>query len=80
MFSCELEVGAATKVPCSVIYAGPFPFSEPETIAIKSFVQHRIPQLQVYISLHAYGQLWLAPWGYTVKKPDNFIEQVSLEF
>lgn len=72
-----LETGATTRLPCSVIYAGPYPFSEPETIAMKSYLQYKIPDLKVYISLHSYGQFWLAPWGYTAAKPNNFLEQVN---
>jgi len=44
------------------IYRGQSVFSEPETQAIRDFVQqHRIIAA---ISYHSYGRLWLFPWQY----------------
>lgn len=47
----------------SYVYRGPSPFSEPETQAIRDFVNQR--NLQVLISYHNYSQVILYPWGYT---------------
>uniref|UniRef100_A0A1I8EX10 Peptidase_M14 domain-containing protein n=1 Tax=Wuchereria bancrofti TaxID=6293 RepID=A0A1I8EX10_WUCBA len=30
---------------------------------------------EVYVSLHSYGQLFLAPWGYTNDRPNNYYDQ-----
>lgn len=45
-------------------YMGPTPFSEPETLAIKTFVeqQHNINTL---LSFHTYSELILYPWGHS---------------
>jgi murein tripeptide amidase MpaA len=67
------EVGASDN-PCSEIYAGPRAFSEPETRAIAEFINSRRGQLKIYMALHCYSQLWLTPWGYTHKLPDNYAD------
>uniref|UniRef100_A0AC34QNM8 Peptidase M14 carboxypeptidase A domain-containing protein n=1 Tax=Panagrolaimus sp. JU765 TaxID=591449 RepID=A0AC34QNM8_9BILA len=69
------EIGA-NRSPCSNIYAGAIPFSEPEVIAMKKFIENEVKDLKIYISLHSYGQLFLSPWGYTQDKPDNHDDQM----
>ncbi|VDM39618.1 unnamed protein product [Toxocara canis] len=68
------EAGA-NRSPCSNIYAGASPFSEVEVAGIRDFITWQIPDLKIYVSLHSYGQLFLAPWGYTNDKPDNYYDQ-----
>ncbi|XP_059054249.1 carboxypeptidase A2-like isoform X2 [Achroia grisella] len=46
---------------CADNYAGPHPFSEPETKAVAEFLAERKGQIKAYISLHAYSQAWLVP-------------------
>ena len=44
-------------------YAGPHPFSEPETQALQAFIAtHK--NIKVFISYHSYGKLILYPWGW----------------
>jgi hypothetical protein len=47
----------------SEIYRGPASFSEPETQAVRNFLQQR--QTRALISYHNFSQLVLYPWGYT---------------
>ncbi|GMT13713.1 hypothetical protein PFISCL1PPCAC_5010, partial [Pristionchus fissidentatus] len=49
------EAGA-NRSPCSNIYQGAHPFSEPEIAGLKNFLTFEIPDLTIYISLHSYGQ------------------------
>ncbi|ELT88949.1 hypothetical protein CAPTEDRAFT_180996 [Capitella teleta] len=62
--------------PCSENYHGLQPFSEPETQAISQFVLSLGDRLLVYLSLHSYGQYWLAPWGYTYRVPDDYLDML----
>ncbi|VDL77201.1 unnamed protein product [Nippostrongylus brasiliensis] len=68
------EAGA-NRSPCSNIYAGSRPFSEPEIVGLRDLVTWQIPNLVIYASLHSYGQLLLSPWGYTQARPDNYFDQ-----
>uniref|UniRef100_A0A0N5AUE8 Peptidase_M14 domain-containing protein n=1 Tax=Syphacia muris TaxID=451379 RepID=A0A0N5AUE8_9BILA len=70
------EVGVS-KNPCSGIYAGPEAFSEVEIVGVRDFINEKIQRLQAYISLHSYGQVILAPWGFTTQKPENYEDQVG---
>ncbi|XP_014207730.1 carboxypeptidase B-like [Copidosoma floridanum] len=62
-------VGASNN-PCAETYAGPKPFSEPETVALRDFLLS-IENLRVYLSFHSYGNYILYPWSYTAELPEN---------
>lgn len=47
----------------SETYRGPSPFSEPESQAVRDFLQQVTPK--ALISYHNYSQLILYPWGFT---------------
>ena len=49
--------------PSSEVYRGPSAFSEPETQAIRDFVQAH--QFHVALNYHSFGNYILYPWGYT---------------
>ncbi|XP_055307072.1 zinc carboxypeptidase-like [Sitodiplosis mosellana] len=63
------EVGASTD-PCSETYAGPSPFSEPETLALSKFIKS-FDNIKLYLSFHSYSQLFLFPYGYTKQHAKN---------
>lgn len=64
-----VEVGAS-KQPCAETYAGPKPFSEPETLALSEFVKKF--NLKLYISFHSFSQLLLWPYvSYSFKMVEN---------
>ncbi|XP_076302722.1 carboxypeptidase B-like [Lasioglossum baleicum] len=72
-----MTVGASDN-PCSDTYAGPKPFSEPETKQMSNFLLARKGQIKAYITLHSYGQYILYPWGYTTKAPSNNLQLNTL--
>ncbi|CAD6194911.1 unnamed protein product [Caenorhabditis auriculariae] len=63
------------RSPCSNIYAGSHPYSEPEIAGLKDFFTWEVANPQIYVSLHSYGQLFLSPWGYTSQHTDNYLDQ-----
>ncbi|XP_034840225.1 carboxypeptidase A2-like [Maniola hyperantus] len=52
--------------PCADNYAGPHPFSEPETRAVSEFLVEHRGQIKVYLSMHAYSQAWLLPSSHSL--------------
>ena len=54
--------GGASPNPSDDTYRGPSAFSEPESRAVKAFVEAR-PNLKVMISYHTFSELILYPWG-----------------
>lgn len=54
----------------SETYGGAYPFSEPETLAIKNFLgAHK--NIRIFISYHSYGKQVLYPWGCTRTPIEN---------
>uniref|UniRef100_A0A182FJ97 Peptidase M14 domain-containing protein n=2 Tax=Anopheles albimanus TaxID=7167 RepID=A0A182FJ97_ANOAL len=61
-----------SKQPCSEIYAGTGPFSEPETKAVSDFMRQSAASWKGFLTFHSYGQYILYPWGYDrVVPPDH---------
>lgn len=64
-------VGADYGKPCSQIYTGLRPFSEPETRNMAKYMYSIRRRIKGYVDFHSYGQLWMSPWGYTSKYPPS---------
>ncbi|CAJ0592513.1 unnamed protein product [Cylicocyclus nassatus] len=57
--------------PCHETYHGPSAFSEPETIAVRDYLQANKPE--AFITLHSYSQMWLIPYGHKRRSyPQDF--------
>jgi carboxypeptidase A2/carboxypeptidase A1 len=61
--------------PCSDLFHGAAPFSEPETAALRDFILAR-PWVRYVHDMHSHGQLMLHAWGYTTAQaPGHHIHQ-----
>ena len=71
------EKGATLK--SSLIYRGEYPFSEPETLAIKYFIEKYRDRIVFLITYHSGANLILYPYGYTdISPPDvDFFKNIS---
>ena len=58
--------GGASDDPCSIVYRGPSPFSEPCTKAASDFVWAHKDEIVYFQDLHAYSQYVMYPFGYTL--------------
>ncbi|CAH1779122.1 unnamed protein product [Owenia fusiformis] len=67
------EAGTSSD-PCSDTYPGPRPFSEKNTSNMRDKINALKSRLKMYLSLHAYSELWLTPWGYDSARPADYIE------
>jgi carboxypeptidase T len=54
--------GGSSRSQTSDVYMGPTPFSEPETQAVKQFVETH-GNIRAMLSFHTYSELILYPWG-----------------
>lgn len=63
--------GGASSNPCSDIFGGTAAFSEPETRAIREFYETIARETKIFISLHAFGQYLLIPYGHTEDQSHN---------
>uniref|UniRef100_A0A914RIQ9 Peptidase M14 carboxypeptidase A domain-containing protein n=1 Tax=Parascaris equorum TaxID=6256 RepID=A0A914RIQ9_PAREQ len=55
--------------PCHETYHGTRSFSEPESNAVKEFLELNPPK--AFITLHSYSQMWLIPYGHRRKSYPN---------
>jgi len=74
----EWGVTGATPIACADTYPGPHGFSEPEETALASYISKQ-ENVVAYIDFHAYGALFMWPWGYQcdVFTPDDKTETVG---
>lgn len=70
--------GGSSSSPCSDTFMGPTAFSEPETRAVKSFVEGH-PNLKVLLTLHTYSELILYPWGVSYEGIENVADRTTFE-
>jgi murein tripeptide amidase MpaA len=59
----------ASGIPSADTYRGAHAFSEPETQALRDWIQSH-PNIVAYCDLHSYGQLVMYPFGYADRLPD----------
>ncbi|XP_045502115.1 carboxypeptidase B-like [Colias croceus] len=65
-YGYKWAVSGVSKNPCDQeTYAGPKPFSEPETQMVRNVMMEYGKRIKLYVSLHSYGQYLVYPWGYT---------------
>ncbi|KAM3963335.1 carboxypeptidase B [Aphomia sociella] len=84
-YGFKWAVSGVSDNPCDrETYAGPKPFSEPETQMVRNVMLENAKRLKLYVSVHSYGQYLVYPWGYTGdylpkewKKLDSLARSVS---
>lgn len=66
----------SSNVTSNDVYCGAFPFSEPETQAIRDLA--RAHSFQIAFDVHAYGELVCWPWGYTTNLTEDDVDFVRI--
>ncbi len=61
-YSVHWQTGGNSTSKGSDVYRGPSPFSEPETQAVKAFVEEHT-NIKSMISFHSFSEVILYPWG-----------------
>lgn len=61
----------ASDQPCSEIYCGAFPESEPEAQAVADFLRSHKDTVQLYLTIHSYSQMLLFPYSCTFDEAEN---------
>ncbi|XP_060805043.1 zinc carboxypeptidase A 1 [Amyelois transitella] len=72
-----LVAGANTN-PATDIYAGPGPFSEPETRSLSDFIRSIGDRIDLYLSFHSFSQLLLIPFGNTTEPVGNYYDALNI--
>lgn len=66
--------GGSSDDPCALPFRGDYPFSEPETRAIRDFLVSHQNEIKFVYNFHAYANMWL--WPYNGQSQNN-IARVS---
>ncbi|GAU91849.1 hypothetical protein RvY_04028 [Ramazzottius varieornatus] len=74
----HVERGVQRYNTCSEVYAGPYPFSEPEVAALSDLVEYYRQRTILYVSLHAFSQVILSPYGYTRGRPRDYAQHLTI--
>ncbi|XP_040888561.1 carboxypeptidase B2 [Toxotes jaculatrix] len=61
----------ASHDPCTEIYCGAYPESEPESHAVANFLRSHKDTVQLYLSIHSYSQMLLFPYSCTLDEAEN---------
>ncbi|KAL4235386.1 Sodium-dependent noradrenaline transporter [Mactra antiquata] len=69
-FQWDPIIGGSNS-PCSDLFSGATPGSEPETANIVNYLMANGDLFDAYLTIHSYGQMWLYPWGYTSALPSD---------
>uniref|UniRef100_A0A672G3N1 Carboxypeptidase B2 (plasma) n=1 Tax=Salarias fasciatus TaxID=181472 RepID=A0A672G3N1_SALFA len=67
----------ASPDPCTEIYCGAFPESEPEAQAVADFLRSHKDSVQLYLTIHSYSQLLLFPFSYKLEETENHRDLVG---
>lgn len=61
-YSYGWGTGGSSNSESSDVYMGPKPFSEPETQAVREFIEEHA-NIRIFLSFHTFSELILYPWG-----------------
>lgn len=62
-YAFQWGTGGSSSNPASDTYKGPQPFSEPETQAVKAYIEAH-QNISTLLSFHTFSELILYPWGH----------------
>ncbi|XP_066517127.1 carboxypeptidase B2 [Hoplias malabaricus] len=77
-FNANWCTEGASSYPCSEIYCGQYPESEPEVEAVAKFLRSNKDTVKLYFSIHSYSQMLLFPYSYTFDLAQNHAELLEL--
>jgi carboxypeptidase T len=63
-YGFQWGTGGSSASPNSDTYKGPTPFSEPETMAIRDYIEEHV-NITTLLSFHTFSKLILYPWGHS---------------
>lgn len=68
----------SSKNPCSFLYQGPYPFSEPEVRAASELIANNRHRIKMTLSLHSFNQLWSCPNAFTTERTKDYAHHMHV--
>jgi len=72
------NTGGSSNNPCSDLYHGPFPFSEPSVATGAQYISSVQEKLLAYFAVHSFSQMLLLPFGHTTDHLANHAELLEV--
>lgn len=64
--------------PCSHIYSGAYPFSEPETKSMADLLWSLKERVKFYLTMHSFNQLWACPYAHTTEQSASLSKHMKV--
>jgi len=64
-YQFQWNTGGSSALPCSDTFHGGRPWFSPETANMRDYAAAYQSRLMIAVDVHAYGNMWMHPWGYT---------------
>lgn len=81
-FNTTIWIGeGSSDDPCSNLYRGPAPWSEPCVQNVRQWFHHiknSGVKIKAAFDVHSYSQFWLYPYGYKNEEPANIVRQATI--
>jgi len=77
-FGFKWGVSGTSTNPCQDTFGGSYAFSEPETQVFRDYLTSIKSQVKIFLSLHAYSQMWFVPWAYSSSPPSDDYENTRV--
>ncbi|KAI8424821.1 hypothetical protein MSG28_006750 [Choristoneura fumiferana] len=74
----QMQAFGASTNPLSEVYAGPGPFSEPETRTMSRYMREIGDKMEMFLTFHSYGQMLLLPFGNTSEPLANYHDAMNI--
>ena len=75
-FKFGYDDDGSSPMKCREDYRGEKPFSEPETQAIKNFIENH-KGIKMAANFHAYGNLWITPYNFLKDAENPYLSNTS---
>jgi len=64
-YEFQWNTGGSSANPCTDTFHGARPWNAPETANLRDYGNRFRDRLLVGVDVHAFGNMWMHPWGYT---------------
>jgi hypothetical protein len=76
-YQFQWNTGGSSSNPCTDTYHGGRPWFAPETSNLRDYAAQFQSRIAVGVDVHAYGNMWMHPWGYTYALPRDNTRQLE---
>lgn len=73
-FSVGWGQNGSSEIPTHAFFRGSEPFSEPESAAMRDFIENSNIRFKLYLTFHSFGQVIIFPFGFSQKLCPDYMQ------